>query len=142
MILNKQYLDFCRWYQNEEERWRHCQQRDQINHWVTFQAGMKYKTSLEDIKCIIADFSDRVFGKDRPYTAPLHHLKKEVDETIEDGDIFEYADCLLLLLDSYRKKFPDKSTDELLEACKQKMEINEKREWGEPDDNGVYLHKK
>lgn len=100
----------------------------------------KNKITLENVKLAIAEFSDRKFGKERPYTSPLYHLKLEVQETIEDGDIMEYADCLLLLMDSFRMKYPGKHSDELLKACFDKLEICETRKWGEPDENGVFQH--
>lgn len=62
------------------------------------------KITLEKIKNDISKFSDITFGITRCYTAPLFHMKKEIDECIESGDLDEYADMLLLLLDSYRKK--------------------------------------
>ena len=88
----------------------------------------------------IADFSDRTFGENRPFTAPLHHLKKEVDEAIESGELDEFADMQLLLLDAFRKKFPSLKTGDLLDRCKVKIMICEKREWGQPDENGVIEH--
>lgn len=96
--------------------------------------------TLELTKDLIAEFSDRKFGTERDFKAPLHHLKEEVDETIEDGDILEYADCMLLLLDSFRKKYPDKHTDYLLEKCAEKVSICEDREWNKADENGVIKH--
>ena len=95
---------------------------------------------LEKVKNDIAEFSDRVFGADRPYTAPLYHLKKEVDETIEDGDIEEFADMLLLILDAFRKKHTTKTTQDLLDVCHLKIVECENRKWGKPDENGVIEH--
>ena len=96
--------------------------------------------TLEKIRKETNKFADATFGKDRPYTSPLHHLKKEVDELIESGDIMEYADCVLLLLDSFNKKYPYFHTDYLLENCVKKIEINKTREWGKPDKNGIISH--
>ena len=96
--------------------------------------------TIEDIKNLVAEFSDITFGTHRPFTAPLHHLKKEVDEVIESGSILEYADCLLLLLDSFRKRYPTHHTDWLIEACRAKLAICKSRKWGKADDNGVIEH--
>lgn len=96
--------------------------------------------SLDEIKDKIAEFSDKTFGKDRPYTAPLHHLKKEVVEAIESGEIEEFVDCLLLLLDAYRKRFPDFDTQILLNCCDEKIQTLYKRRYGKPDENGVVEH--
>ena len=98
--------------------------------------------TLEYIKTRIADFIDKTFGVDRPFTAPLHHLKKEVDETIESGEMEEFADMQLLLLDAFRKRFPNEEFQALINECDRKLDILYTREWNEPDENGVYLHKK
>lgn len=75
----------------------------------------------------------------------LHHLKKEVEETIEaieSGDHEatrkEYADCFILLLNSASNY--GLSADNLIAASNDKMDINDKRIWGPPDANGVCLH--
>ena len=84
------------------------------------------------------EFSQSTFG-DRPPTAPLHHLKKEVNETIDAPyDFEEYADCLLLLIDAHRIAGGNATT--LLEAAFKKLEKNKKRKWGEPDENGAVQH--
>jgi hypothetical protein len=98
------------------------------------------KITLEDVKNGIADFSDRKFGTERTYVAPLHHLKLEVVEVMADGDMYEYADCLLLLMDSFRKRYPDQHSDILLKSCIEKISICEDRKWGDPDENGVFQH--
>lgn len=96
----------------------------------------------ELVKMMIADFSDRTFGKDRPFSAPLWHMKKEIDECLETPTLEEYSDLQLLLLDSFRKAHEDKSVDELFDASMDKISVLKKREWGEPDENGVIEHKK
>jgi len=96
------------------------------------------------------DFAKRVFPMHcNDPVAPMCHLKDEVDETIVElaaGDmnkeiaLEEYADCLILLTGSARRI--NITANQLLEAAFSKMEINEGRDWGEPDENGVYKHKK
>jgi len=95
---------------------------------------------LESIKNQIAEFSDKTFGSERPFTAPLHHLHKEVDEAIESGEIEEFVDMLLLLLDAYRKRFPDFTTETLLKCCQEKIPNLYNRKYGKPDENGVVEH--
>ena len=95
---------------------------------------------IEDIKNKVALFSDNTFGKERPFSSPLHHLKKEIDEALESDDPFEFADMLLLLLDSFRKKFPNLDTQDLLRLCDEKLKICLNRKWGKPDENGVIEH--
>ena len=95
---------------------------------------------LEDICQQVATWSNKTFGK-RSYTAPLHHMKKEIDEALVEGKLSEYTDCLLCLLDSFRTKYPELHTDDLLRASRQKLEIVEQTYiWGEPDENGDYQH--
>lgn len=96
--------------------------------------------TLQIILTDVAEFSDSTFGSGRPFTAPLHHLKKEVDEVIESGAVDEYADCLLLLLDSYRKRHPELDADDLIEAAYQKLKVCRQRKWGNADENGVIEH--
>jgi dATP/dGTP diphosphohydrolase len=96
-------------------------------------------TRIQQLQDEIADWSDSTFGAGRPATTPLHHLAKEVAELIEaPQDRMEYADCLMLLLDAYRMS--GGSADDLIDACYQKLAINQKREWGQPDENGVVEH--
>lgn len=96
--------------------------------------------TLQSVSDKISKFSDETFGKDRPFTAPLHHMKLEVEEVIQSGDEEEFADVLLLLLDSYRKRFPKNSTDDLLNCSANKIEALKYRKWQKPDENGVFQH--
>jgi len=100
----------------------------------------------------IKKWSDGTFGSHRTGTPIAHHLKKEIDEVIEatlnrhisDNPTtrkhlkFELADCLILLLDVAAHESID--VTELLDASFKKLEINKKRKWGEPDENGVFEH--
>lgn len=98
-------------------------------------------TTLEDIKNLVAKFSDETFGEERPFTAPLYHLKKEIDEAIENGEMEEFVDMQLLLLDAFRKRYPNLTAQDLLDFCKEKIEvILPSRRWGKPDRNGVIEH--
>lgn len=84
------------------------------------------------------EWSDKTFGKRNP-VAPLHHLKKEVEEVIKEPfDIEEYADCLLLLMDSAR--IAGFNMDDLYFAAHRKFAKNKQRKWGKPDENGVVEH--
>jgi hypothetical protein len=98
-------------------------------------------TNLEDIKNLIAKFSDDTFGTERPFTAPLYHLKKEIEEAVESGAMEEFVDMLCLLLDAYRKRFPELTTQDLLDFCREKIEVVlPARTWGKPDQHGVIEH--
>ena len=50
----------------------------------------------------------------------------------------EIADCFMLLLDSAHHV--GITHNEILQATKEKLEINKKRKWGNPDENGVVEH--
>jgi hypothetical protein len=95
--------------------------------------------SYQDLQNKIAKWSDKTFGYDRNPCAPLAHLMKEVAETATNyTDIMEYADCMMLILDSAR--MAGHSATEILKATYKKLAINKKRKWGEPDNNGVVEH--
>lgn len=115
---------------------------------------------LQKLMDEITEWSDATFGEGQRNPAILHHLKKEVPELIEAIEKFqkgntiktpysksikllkdvweEYADCMMLLLDSANHF--GLSADRLLHQVKKKLEINKKRKWGKPDCNGVIEH--
>ena len=80
-------------------------------------------TTLEDIKNLVAHFSDETFGQDRQFAAPLYHLKKEVDSAIQTGEIEDFVDMQCLLLDAFRKRFPNLPAQTLIDFCKEKIEV-------------------
>ena len=87
----------------------------------------------------VTEFADKTFGNPGNPLPPLHHLKGEVDELIEaPNDIYEYADCMILLIQSAMRA--GYRMNRLFDACEEKHEINKKRKWGEPDENGVVQH--
>jgi hypothetical protein len=106
----------------------------------------------------IQTWSDKAFGMHRIATPITYHLKKEVDELIEKLEEWykgqygsmeecqkhlheikmEYADCLMLLLDSIAH-FP-LTMDCVIKATEEKLEINKTRKWGKEDENGVIEH--
>jgi hypothetical protein len=96
--------------------------------------------TLQEVSDNAMAWRKEAFGE-RPFTAPLHHLQKEVKEAIEsDGNIMELADCLLLLLDAFCLRHPTLYATDLLRAAANKVEINKKRKWGKPDEHGAYQH--
>jgi len=93
--------------------------------------------TLRELQDTIGQWSEVTFDDASP-VPKLHHLKREVDELLaEPYDRFEYADCLILLVDAARKA--GLSADTLVETAFEKMEINKRRVWVE-DDNGVSHH--
>ena len=90
-------------------------------------------------------WADDTFGKERTALAPLHHLKKEVDEAISEMKkgfpglaMKEIADCFILILNTTSKY--GYTFEQLLTEAKNKMIINKARKWGKPDTNGVVEH--
>jgi hypothetical protein len=83
-------------------------------------------------------WSDETFGARSPL-GPLHHLAKEVQEVINTpGDIEEYADCGLLLMDALR--LSGFTMYDLYIAMTDKYRKNKLRKWGKPDENGTFEH--
>lgn len=76
----------------------------------------------------------------------IHHLKQEIEEVIVSmliGDPtkrLEFADCFILLMGA--AKADGMSYEDICSAISEKLEINKKRVWGEPDSNGVINHVK
>ena len=125
----------------------------------------KSEKRVQTLQDNIKQWSDDTFGNHRTGKPIAYHLKKEIDEVIDAIDIlraagnnkglpwrerygdirksqrrvkFELADCLTLLLDIASHEYINVS--ELLDATEEKLEINKKRKWGEPDENGVVEH--
>ncbi|TVQ81776.1 MAG: DUF550 domain-containing protein [Micavibrio sp.] len=98
----------------------------------------KTQDRWQSVQNDIVDFSNRTFGKGR-LDAKLLHLAEEVGELAETpDDLMEWADCMILLLGAAGEAGLD--MDDLHRAVAEKMEINSKRKWGRPDENGVVRH--
>lgn len=88
-----------------------------------------------------SDWSQSTFGTDqeRGPLGALRHLEKEARETqAAPGDIEEYADCFLLILDAARRA--GISPLQLIEAAQRKMVINRQRTWPRPVDDQPVEH--
>lgn len=95
------------------------------------------------------DFAKRVFPEHAADPiSPLEHAKEEIKEIIQsiedteprDKTLEEYADALILITGSARrKKF---TARELIQKALWKMDKNEKRDWGKPNEKGIYKHLK
>jgi len=104
--------------------------------------------NLNELKDKAAAFSDKHFGKGRSPLGPLKKLDEEVKELIESiekcedpGD--EFADCILLLIDSFRMHYGnDVDMQKLIDDCSKKLDLNETRVWELHTKDGVYRHKK
>ena len=99
----------------------------------------------ENIFEVIIEWQKKTFPN-ATALSKAHHLKIEVDELINDlsKDVphrrLEYADCFLLLFGSAASD--GMSYEDICLAIWDKMEINLKRKWGVPDENGVVNHVK
>lgn len=109
------------------------------NRYVYFM-GYEY---VRQLSAGIREWSDKAFGVGRNGLSMAYHLKKEVDEVIQDIETFvdpgkELADCLMLVLDC--ASHSGISVRDLLKLTDEKLEINKNRKWGTPDENGVVEH--
>ncbi len=74
----------------------------------------------------------------------ISHLKEELDELLYDLEFdpkekrLEYADCIILLMGSAESD--GMTYEDICDAIDEKMEINYKRKWGTPKENGVVNH--
>jgi len=96
----------------------------------------------------ICSWQRNTFGQATPFSK-IAHLEQEVEELYEALHMnepnessqkikFEFADCFILLFgaaDSYGMSYED-----ICQAIDDKMNINYKRNWGKPDENGVVNH--
>lgn len=76
-------------------------------------------------------------------TSKLHHLTEELHEVnkalIEgDGIHHEFADCFFLLFGA--ASAAGMNYNDICKAIDEKFAINQKRNWGKPDENGVIKH--
>jgi len=120
---------------------------------------------IDYLKEEIRNFSEGQFGPRTDPRGPLNHLKEEVIELIESigkvdemsirlnripqefeklkkNEEEEWADCILLLLDSFRIRYGNETSyNKLLHFALNKLEVVKDREWDkEPDENGAYRH--
>jgi hypothetical protein len=105
----------------------------------------RFEKLLKDV----IDWQNKTFGKATPLSK-IRHLQKEAEELADEiicsayegpeNEMIrlEYADNFLLLFGSaLSANFTFK---DIYDAMCEKLEINKKREWGEPDKDGVQEH--
>lgn len=93
----------------------------------------------------ITEWQNKTFGK-ATALSKVNHLKQEVDELryaldSDDTDLSiseEFADCFILLFGAAASH--GFTFDSICEIIDNKMQINYKRNWGKPDENGVVNH--
>lgn len=125
--------------------------------------SMDGERSFQELQNEVKKWSDAAFGIYRTGKPIAHHLKKEINELIDaleeyhqgtyNGDLdigiqfvvqrrerilYEAVDCFTLLIDVLAHEHFD--MNDLRTASFTKLEINKKRKWGKPDENGVIEH--
>ena len=108
--------------------------------------------TFNELKEKATEFSERKFGYDnKKRLLPVAH--KYIEESNELFDAIksnvsvsevndEFADCFLLLVDLYRLYHGnDVDMQTLIDISSKKLDKCESREWGTPDENGVFHHK-
>lgn len=87
----------------------------------------------------VVNWQFATFGKRSNPKPPIHHLAKEVNELLENPtDLSEYADCFFLLFNAAAEA--GYTSEQLLIAIADKLEVNRKRKWGKADSDGVVEH--
>lgn len=93
----------------------------------------------------ITEWQNETF-KNATSTSKINHLKEEVDElwlSIKFGSPVteirhEFADCFLLLFGAAASE--GMTYANIVDAINEKMEINKKRKWGNPNAQGYVKH--
>lgn len=91
----------------------------------------------------ITEWQRGVFGLSTPLSK-IAHLAEELQELVADIKCnaperrLEFADCFFLL---FGAAAADGMTyEDICNAIQEKFDINKKRQWGEPDGEGVVRH--
>lgn len=100
----------------------------------------KQPRTLQELQYDINQWLDATFGEGNLRFHPvMSHLREEVEELDEsDGDLEEFADCLIILFDAAMTAGFNIRT--LVAAIEWKLRINKKRRWGAPDETGKVNH--
>lgn len=90
---------------------------------------------LNTLQRELGEWADETFPGET-YINNVTHLRREIEELAANPtDPIEAADCaMLLLVIAHRQGYS------LLEAIREKQQINQAREWGPPDAEGVREH--
>jgi hypothetical protein len=92
---------------------------------------MSNPRSIEEFCRLQGEWSQATFGTDqeRGPIGALKHLEKEAREAqLQPSDIFEYVDCLFLVVDASRRA--GFTWQHILDTAFEKLEINKRRKWG------------
>ena len=96
-------------------------------------------TEIERLQIELHRWADQTFGENRPPDGAIAHLQREVQElAAEPHDVWEYVDCLTLLLDAMSNA--GINIRSVLSFSWDKLDINRHREWGEVQPDGTIEH--
>lgn len=100
---------------------------------------MSFPDLYEDVlQANLREWTEKQFPT-RNLHSILAHLHKEIAELEQKpDDMYEFADCFMLLFDA--ASFQNKRMSDIFIAIEQKLEINKKRKWGEPNSEGFTEH--
>lgn len=94
--------------------------------------------ALKQLQERVRKFQAEKFPR-QPLAAKIEHLNREVKEMqLEPRNVIEYADTFLLFIACAQAS--GFTFEEIIWAAQAKMDINEKRTWGDPDAQGVVHH--
>lgn len=91
----------------------------------------------------ITKWQKETFGQATPLSK-IAHLAEELSELVADlksnnpGRRLEFADCFFLLFGAAAAD--GMSYEDICNAIQEKFEINKKRKWGKPNEQGVVNH--
>lgn len=111
---------------------------------------------MDKLQSFISDVSkwaDETFGPDRPTMPILDKLKVEILELVEAQEMYEdspempetrkkrdleLADCFIILFNLIDRE--GLSMEDILDVCKEKLDINKTRKWKRVVGTPVYQH--
>jgi hypothetical protein len=92
----------------------------------------------QDLQDDIAAWTSIQFPWQTPHSK-ITHMQAELLELDDDPtDLVEFADCFMLLIDT--AQLAGFTMSQVHAAVRDKLEVNRRREWGEPDEHGVSYH--
>lgn len=99
---------------------------------------MGYPIDMNDLQHDLKKWTEKQFPS-RNMESITNHLKSEIGELLENPtDIIEFADCFMLLVDA--ASYQGIHMSDIWRAMGEKLEINKKRKWGEPNEQGFVEH--
>ena len=99
---------------------------------------MGYPIDMNDLQNDLKAWTEKQFPT-RNMGSITNHLMSEIGELLENpNDIMEFADCFMLLVDA--ASYQGIHMSDIWRAMGEKLEINKKRKWGEPNKQGFVEH--